>query len=59
MERAVKAVGCAPALTWRDGSVTFNRSCIARLGPRWTRWASGYEVHAYSEIGPDQPYYKP
>ena len=59
MEAAVKAVGCAPALTWRDGSVTFNRGCIARLGARWKRYASGYEIHAYGEVKPGEPYYMP
>ena len=59
MEATVKTVGCAPALTWRDGSVTFNRACITKLGTRWKSYASGYELYAYGELKPGDPYYKP
>ncbi len=47
---------CRPALTWDDLSVTFDRACIKAGG---AKRMTGYQTWAYSQLKPDQRYFKP
>lgn len=51
---------CHPAITWNDGSVSFDRKCMYRLGPGWVHIANPYQVWAFKQMPhPTDPYFKP